>query len=154
MRHETAVAPEPGEGSLDNPAPPDNFKTALLVRALDDLEANPLCGQIGRELISLVTAIGKDLFDEGEQTAGLFDKVRCRVPVLDVCRDYLDAEEEADGVNKRVAFDAFDFFARVIANRIPAAPPFSVAFAAWVSMIAAVGEASRPAASRQAISSS
>ncbi len=154
MRHEAAVAPEPGEGSLDNPAPPDNFKTALLVRALDDLEANPLRGQIGGEFVSLVAAIGKDMFDEGEQAAGLFDKVRCRVPVLDVCRDHLDAEEEADGVNKRVAFYAFDFLARVIANRILAAPPFSVAFTAWVSMIAAVGEASRPSASRQAISSS
>ena len=94
------------------------------------------------------------MFDEGEQAARLFDKVRRRVPILDVCRDHLDAEEEADGVDKRVTLNAFDLFARVIPNRIPAAPPFSVAFTACVSMTAAVGEASRPSASRQAIRSS
>jgi hypothetical protein len=154
MGHEAAVAPEPGECAFNNPTPLDNFKTALFVRALDDLEANLLRGQIGGEFVSLITAIGKDMFDEGEQAARLFDKVRRRIPVLDVRRNHLDAEEEADGVYKRIALDAFDLFARVIPNRIPAAPPFSVAFTACVSMTAAVGEASRPSALRQAISSS
>ena len=154
MRHEAAVAPEPGECSFDNPAPPDNFESAVLVCAFDDLEANALSGQIGGEFIPLITAIRKDMFDEGEQAARLLDKFRGGVPVLDVCWDRLDAKQQSYRIDKCVAFDAFDFLARVIANRIPAAAPFSAAFTAWVSMIAAVGEASRPSASRQAISSS
>ena len=153
MRHEAAVSSEPREGPLDDPAPPDDFEAALLVRALDDLEIDPLRGQIGSELVSPIAAIGKHMLDEGEQPAGLFNKVRGTVPVLDVCRDCLDAEQQAYRIGNGVAFDAFDLFARVIANRIPAAAPFSVAFTACVSIMAAVGEASRPSASRQAMSS-
>lgn len=154
MGHEAAVAPEPGECTLDNPAAPDNFKPALIVRAFDDLEPNPLSGQIGGKFMSLVAAIRKHMLDEGEQPARLFDQVRGGVPILDVCGDRLDPKKQAYCIDKRVAFDAFDFFARIVTNRIPAAAPFSVALTAWVSMTAAVGEASRPSASRQAISNS
>lgn len=73
MRQAT-VAPEPGECAFNDPAPPYNFKTALLVRALDDLQANPLRGQIRGKFVTLITAIGKDMFDEGEQAARLFDR--------------------------------------------------------------------------------
>ena len=104
--------------------------------------------------MSLVAAVRKHMFDEGEQTARLFDQVRGGVPILDICGDRLDPKKQAYCIDKRVAFDAFDFFARIVANRIPAAAAFSVALTAWVSMIAALGEASRPSASRQAIRSS
>lgn len=118
------------------------------------LEPYPLRGKIGGEFVPLVAAVRKDMFDEGEQPARPFDHLRGGVPVLDVCRDRLDPKQQAYGIDKRVAFDAFDFFARIVANGIPAAAPFSVALTACVSMIAAVGEASRPSASRHAMSSS
>ena len=153
MGHQAAVAPYPGEGPLDNPAPPDELEPAFLVRALDDLQRNLLSRQIGGEPVSAVAAIRKDVADEGEQAAGLFDKVRGGVPVLNAGRDRFDAKQQSYGIDNRVALDAFDFLACVVANGIPAAPPFSVALTAWVSMIAAVGEASRPSASRQAMSS-
>src|SRR5215470_15954499 len=44
--------------------------------------------------------------------------------------------------------DALNFLARIIADRINGDPPFSVAFATCVSMIAAVGSTSRPQAPR------
>jgi hypothetical protein len=152
MGHEAAVASQPGEGALDDPAPADQFEAALFVCALDDLQGDLLGGQIGGEFIAAVTAIRKDVLDEGEQAAGLFDEVHRAVPVLDACRDRLDAKQQPYRIGKRVALDAFDFLARVVANKIPVAAPFSVAFTAWVSMMAAVGEASRPSASRQATS--
>jgi hypothetical protein len=152
MRHETAVAPYPGEGPLDDPAPPYELEPAFLVRALDDLQSHLLSGQIGSKPVSAVAAIGKDVLDEREQAAGLFDKLCGAVPVLDAGRDRLDAKQQSYRIDNRIALDAFDFFARVIANGIPAAAPFSVALTAWVSMMAAVGEASRPSASRQATS--
>ena len=93
MRHEAAIAPEPGEGSLDNPAPPDELEPAFLVRALDDLQSNLLSRQIGGEVVSAVAAIRKDVLDEGEQAAGLFDKFRGAVPVLNAGRDRLDAKQ-------------------------------------------------------------
>jgi hypothetical protein len=93
MRHKAAVAPEPGERALDNPAPPDQFEPALFICALDDLQANPLSGQIGGEFIPAVAAIRKDVFDEGKQAAGLLDKISGAVPVLDAGRDRLDAKQ-------------------------------------------------------------
>jgi hypothetical protein len=93
MGHKAAVAPEPGECPLDNPAPPDNLEPALFVRALDDLQGNPLSGKIGCELIPTVAAIRKDVLDEGKQAAGLLDKAGGAVPVLNVCRDSLDPKQ-------------------------------------------------------------
>ncbi len=51
-------------------------------------------------------------------------------------------------VYQEMAFLAFDLFASVEAVGIDAAPPFSALFTLWLSMIAAVGEASRCASSR------
>jgi hypothetical protein len=153
MGHEAAVASYPGEGTLDDPAPADELEPAFLVRALDDLQGDPLSGQIGSELVSAVAAICKDVADEREQPAGLFDKLSGAVPILNAGGDRLDAKQQSYRIDNRVALDAFDFLACVVANGIPASAPFSVAFTACVSMMAAVGEASRPSASRQAMSS-
>ena len=71
MGHQAAVAPYPGEGALDNPAPPDELEPAFLVCALDDLQCNLLSRQIGGEPVSAVAAIGKDVADEREKAAGL-----------------------------------------------------------------------------------
>ena len=152
MSHEAAVAPDPGEGALNDPAPPDKLEPAFLVRVLDNLQGHLLSRQIGGEAVSAVAAIRKNVLDEREQAAGLFDKPGCAVPVLNAGWDRLDAKQQSYRIDNRVAFDAFDFLARIVANGIPAAAPFSVAFTAWVSMMAAVGEASRPSASRQATS--
>ena len=51
-------------------------------------------------------------------------------------------------VDDGIALNAFNFLARIIADRTNGDPPFSVAFATCVSMIAAVGPGSRPQASR------
>ena len=88
--------------------------------------------------------------DEGEQASGLFDKIDCAIPILNAGWYRLYAKQQSYRIDNRVALDAFDFLARIVANGIPAAAPFSVALTAWVSIIAAVGEASRPSSSRQA----
>jgi hypothetical protein len=72
---------------------------------------------------------------------------------LHIGRDDLDAEQQPNRVDERVALDALDFLAGVIAGRIGAGPPFSVALAVCVSMTAALGDASRPSASRHWTSS-
>jgi len=55
-----------------------------------------------------------------------------------------DGEDQADGVDNDMSLAAVDFLARVVA----ADPPFSVVLTLWLSMIAALGVASRPAATR------
>jgi hypothetical protein len=44
---------------------------------------------------------------------------------------------------------AGDFLARIVTLRVDRGPPFCAALALWLSMIAALGLASRPACSRQ-----
>lgn len=139
MGHQAAVAPEPGEGALDDPASPDEFEPAFLVRALDDLQRNLLSRQIGGEAVSTVAAVRKDVADEGKKASGFCDKRRSAIPVLDAGGDDFDPKQQSYRIDNRIAFDAFDLFARVVANAIPALPPFSVALTACVSMIAAVG---------------
>jgi hypothetical protein len=130
MGHEATVAPEPGESTLDNPAPADQLEPALLVCALHDLQGTPLKGQTGGKPIAAVTAICKDVADEREQAAGLPDQIHGPAPVLSAGRDDLDTKQQSYRIGECVALDAFDLFACIEANGIPDLPPFPVAFAA------------------------
>jgi hypothetical protein len=55
--------------------------------------------------------------------------------------------QEALRVDENVSLLALDLLARIISMRI-VRPPFSALFTLWLSMIAAVGDASRSALSR------
>src|SRR5215471_17335234 len=57
-------------------------------------------------------------------------------------------KQQTQRIYEDVALLALDLFARVVAMRIDAGPPFSALFTLWLSMIAAVGVASRSAFSR------
>jgi len=58
------------------------------------------------------------------------------------------SEQQAQRIYENVALLALDFLARIIAMRVDAGPPFSALFTLWLSMIAAVGLASRSLCSR------
>jgi hypothetical protein len=72
------------------------------------------------------------------------------VAVLHACGMDDHREQHADGVGQQVALAADDLLARIVAGRIERRAPFCAAFAVWLSMIAVVGLASRPACSRTA----
>jgi hypothetical protein len=57
-------------------------------------------------------------------------------------------EQQTQRVYENMAFLALDLLARIIAMRIDAGPPFSALFTLWLSMMAAVGLASRSPLSR------
>src|SRR5262249_35604536 len=59
-------------------------------------------------------------------------------------------QQQTQRVYENMALLALDLFARVIAMRIDAAPPFSALFTLWLSTMAAVGLASRSPCSRHA----
>jgi hypothetical protein len=61
-----------------------------------------------------------------------------------------DGEQHADGVGRQMTLAADDLLARVVAGRIERRAPFCAPVAVWLSMIAVVGLASRPACSRTA----
>ena len=95
-----------------------------------------------------IAAVGENLFQSRIFPERLLDQTGGTVAILDIGRNYLEREEVAFRVDEGVALNAFSFLGRIIADRINGDPPFSVAFATCVSMIAAVGSRWRPQASR------
>jgi hypothetical protein len=59
-------------------------------------------------------------------------------------------QQQTQRVYENMALLALDFLARIVAMRIDARPPFSALFTLWLSMMAAVGLASRSPCSRHA----
>src|SRR5262249_40107971 len=86
----------------------------------------------------LVATIGKELFQEAA------------IAILDIGRMNDGVQQQTQRVYENMALLALDLFARVIAMRIDAAPPFSALFTLWLSTMAAVGLASRSPCSRHA----
>jgi hypothetical protein len=56
--------------------------------------------------------------------------------------------QQALRVDEDMPLLTLNFFARIVTMRVDGRPPFSALFTLWLSMMAAVGEASRPALSR------
>jgi hypothetical protein len=70
------------------------------------------------------------------------------IAILDVGAMHDGVNQEALRIDEDMPLLALDLLARIIAMRVDTAPPFSAALTLWLSMIAAVGLASRPACSR------
>jgi len=121
---EAAVAADPGEGALDNPALGQNDE-AMGVAALDDLQG-PGAG-LGDDLghlWPLITGVGKDAFDEGEGSPRRAQQVACTIAVLHAGRVDDHAQQEAQHIDQDVALAAGDFLARIKALRVERRAPF------------------------------
>ena len=119
--------------------------------ALDDLEG-PRAG-VGGGLGGpgpLIAGIGEDALDEREGAASLAQNLVHAIAILDVGGVDDDAQEKAERVDEDVPLAPRDLLARIIALRVHRRPPFCAALALWLSMIAALGLASRPSFSRTA----
>jgi len=120
--------------------------------AFDDFEF-PRSGSChgARGLCGVVSAVGKDAFDEREEVPGAaVEHEPCAIAILDVGGVDHDVQEETERIDENVPLAALDLLARIVALRIDRRPPFCAPFALWESMIAAVGLASRPSRSRAA----
>jgi hypothetical protein len=146
--HQAAIAAQPGECALDHPAATQDFEAAIFVGSFDDLQLDRQPDKRTRELRPSVAPVSEDLFQSGIFSQGPLDQANSTIAILNISRNYLEREEVTFGVDEGVALNAFNFLARIIADRINGDPPFSVAFATCVSMIAAVGSPSRPQVSR------
>ena len=119
------------------------------VAAADDLEfPRAGAGDGGLHLAPLIARIADDALEEGKAASRLPQQRLGAVPVLDARRMDADGQQQAEGVGQDVALAAKDLLASVIAGRVERSPPLTAPFALWLSMIAVVGLASRPAFSR------
>ena len=121
----------------------------MAVAAAHDLEhpsAGP--GDGGFHLAAPIACIADDALDEGEGPSGLAQQGLGPVPILHARGMNDDSEEEPKRVGQDVALAANDLLARVIPGRVERSPPLMAPLAVWLSMMAVVGLASRPAFSR------
>ena len=120
--------------------------------ALDDLQDPAARARnCHRGAGSLIAGIGKDLQDERPHRArSLVEHERGAVAILNVGGMNDNAQQEAERINEDLQFPPRDLLARIVALRVKRRPPFCAALALWLSMIAAVGLASRPSCSRTA----
>ncbi len=96
-----------------------------------------------------ITGIGEDAYNEREQSPRvLVEDEGGPVAILDIGRMNRSAQQQAERIYENVALLALDLLSRIVAMRIDARPPFSALLTLWLSMIAAVGLASRSSRSR------
>jgi hypothetical protein len=100
------------------------------------------------KLRSLIASVGVELQQEREQAEQRRHHQHTAVAILDAGRVDDGVQQEALRIYQDMALFAFDLLARVKARRVDADPPFSALLTLWLSMIAVVGLASRPAISR------
>ena len=148
VARQAAVAADPGNGALHNPALRQHDEAVPVAPAHDLQGPGAGAGHGGRHLRSLVPGVADDPLEEGELPPRLPQQRLGAIAVLHIGRVDHDAEQQAQRVGQQVALAADDLLARVVAGRIERAAPFCAAFAVWLSMMAVVGLASRPAASR------
>ena len=120
--------------------------------ALDDFQypAAGVGSNLGH-LRPLIARISKDALDEGKQARVRLSRTqRSAVAILDIGRMNDNVQQETKRVDQDMPLAARDLLARIEALRIDRRAPFCAALALWLSMMAAVGLASRPACSRTA----
>ena len=119
-----------------------------VARAPDDVEPQSLASGGTQGDVALVTGIREQVLEPGEALADLAADQRQAVTVLEVGRMQDQPQRQAQRVGEQMPLAPVDLLAGVEAARAPA----SVVLTLWLSMIAAVGDASRPDCSRAAMS--
>ena len=147
---QSPAAVEPSDGALDDPAPGHDDEALGLIGSPDDLglELGEDAGQGGLKDRPLVGAVGEQFFEKGKQIEQRCQELEAAVAILNVGGGDDGVQEKALGIDQNVALLALDQLARIEAMRIAAGPPFSALFTLWLSMMQAVGLASRSAFSR------
>jgi hypothetical protein len=102
------------------------------------------------ELRSLIAGVGEQLLQKRIHPEQRREQQDAAVAILDVRGMDDGVQQQAHRVYENVALLALDLLARIIAMRVDPGPPFSALFTLWLSMMAAVGLASRSPCSRHA----
>ena len=145
-----SAAVEPSNGALDDPPAWEDHKSFDLIGPLDDFsfEVRQDTRKGIVEFRPLIGGVGKQLLQEGIHPKQSRKQQDAAVAILDIGGVNDGVQQQPQRIYEKVALLALDLLARIIAMRIDACPPFSALFTLWLSMIAAVGLASRSPCSR------
>ena len=101
--------------------------------------------------MGVVSVVRPYEFEPGKAVADFVENERGPVAILHASRMDDDAQGQALGIDQGMNFAPFHFLPGVIAGQAIVTAPFSADFNDWLSMIAAVGDASRSMSSRKSI---
>ena len=96
----------------------------------------------------LIGAVGEQFPEKGKQTEQCRQQFEATVAILNVGGGDDAVRQQALRIDQNMPLLALDQLARIEARRIDVSPPFSALFTLWLSMMQAVGLASRAAFSR------
>ncbi len=141
---------EPGESALDHPPAWQDNEPLRRVRSLDDLhlELGHDASDPGLEHRTLVAGVGEDLAQERVEAEQGGEQQDAAVAVLNIRRVDDSLQQQTFGVDQDMALLAVDPLSGIVSVRVDLAPPFSALLTLWLSMMQAVGLASRSSLSR------
>src|SRR5438105_13237922 len=122
---QAAIAADPSQGSLDDPAPGQDDEFVQFV-ALDDLQHPTTgAGSGSRGACSLITGIGEDALDEREEAAGASIENQARpVAILNIGGMNDNVQQETERVDQDMALAPGDLLARIKPVRVKRRAPF------------------------------
>ena len=147
---EAATSIEPANGTLDDPALRLDDEAFCVVATPDDLGhevGHDIGDTVGEDWPGIGT-VREQHAQEGELTEQRGQQQHSAVAVLDVGSGDQGVQQQPELVDQDVSLLALDQLAGIEAMRIDRRPPFSALFTLWLSMMQAVGLASRAACSR------
>ena len=97
---------------------------------------------------ALIAAVSKQLLQKRELSEHRAQDENAAIAILNIGGMNERMKQQAYRIDENMPLLALDLVSGIVAMRIDATPPFSALFTLWLSMTAAVGLASRPAASR------
>jgi hypothetical protein len=137
---ETTVAAQPTKGSFDDPSVGQNLEAPNL-RAFDNVQS-PATDPFGpSNELSGISAIRPDQCQTAKAPLEPTQNISRSVAVLNAGGMNDHGQQQSQCIHNHVTLAPAYFLARIIAA---ARPPFSVVFTLWLSMIAALGDVSRP----------
>ncbi len=147
---EAPAAVQPSNRAFHDPAFGQDREALCLIGSLDDrdLEASADPAHAGLKGRPLIAAVGVELEQKRVKAEQGRHHPDTAVTILDVARMHEGVKQQTLRVYKDMALLPFDLFARIVSRRVDRRPPFSALLTLWLSMMAAVGLASRPAFSR------
>ena len=141
---QTSVLTQPGQGTLDHPATRQYLEALHVVTTLDDLQAPiaKFCRPVQKS--TSISAIGPNQRQPAKMILELAQHQSGPVTILNICRVYDNGYYQTQRIYNQMPLSPCYFLTSVIT----AIPPFEAVLTVWLSIMAALGLACRPASSR------
>lgn len=147
---EATTTVQPADSAFNDPAFGQNDEALGPIRTADDFDCEVrrnVC-QAVKEHRTCIAAVGKQLLEERELSEQRGQDHDAAVAILDISGRHQRVQQQTQRIDQNVPLLTFDQLSGIEAMGIDSGPPFSALFTLWLSMMQAVGLASRSSSSR------